>query len=323
MSQAGPTATFAILTDIHGNATALEAVLHDIELMRSRRCSDTFERVCLGDSFDGGPEPLAVLRSLAELGCAHLRGNHEDYLFQYKHNPDSEKFKHPLWKFIPWTVEQLGAELDKFRVKMTDHWASEQWNLAGVHASRSNNARVPDFFTQQSLLSAEFIETHEVTSPEKVFFNGHSHYLGQHRNTSQPEIWFNCGSVGYPFVSKVPEFLDAPVATWVWVECALVDGVRRINVVNRRVPYSSDRLLQRYVESGALELCAPFSFAILAQSLFNTDVVYPFFQSVKRYNPSPTDMANMLLGELERQSVFERINSLLRRAGLREVRTWA
>jgi hypothetical protein len=72
------------------------------------------------------------------------------------------------------------------------------------------------------------------------------------------------------------------------------------------------------MDSGALEQCAPFSFAIVAQSLFNTDVVYPFFQQVKKYNYTPDEMSVTLVRELERQSIFERINSLLRRAGLQK-----
>jgi hypothetical protein len=109
------------------------------------------------------------------------------------------------------------------------------------------------------------------------------------------------------------------VATWVWVECTSVCGRRQVKIFNRRVPYSSDTLLHRFVDTGVLELCAPFSFAILAQSLFNTDVVYPFFQRAKKYNYSPTEMAQTLVLELEQQNVFDRINFLLRRAGLREV----
>lgn len=323
MSEASASAAFAILTDIHGNAPALEAVLEDVQQMRSRRSVDSFEWVCLGDSFDGGSEPSAVMRMLKELSCAHLRGNHEDYLFQYKQNPEAEKFRHPLWKFIPWTVNQLGTELDTFQDKMSENWKSSMWNIAGVHASRQTNARVPDFFAHQNKMSFEFTENHEVMSSETIFFNGHSHYLGIHRNTAQPEIWFNCGSVGYPFVSKIPNCPDAPVATWVWVECSSVCGQRQVRIFNRRVPYSSDKLLRSYLDSGALELCAPFSFAILAQSLFNTDVVYPFFQRVKRYNYTPTEMAQTLVFELEQQNVFERINFLLRRAGLREVQVWA
>jgi len=323
MSGSTASSAFALITDIHGNATALEAVLEDVRQMRAQHGTDSFEFVCLGDSFDGGPDPLAVLRSLSDLSCVHLRGNHEDYLFQYQLNPHADKFRHPLWKFIPWTVDKLGIELNTFRTKMSELWVSEVWNLAGVHASRSNNGRVPDFFAHQNELSSDFIEHHEVVAAEKIFFNGHSHYLGRHRHTSLPEIWFNCGSVGYPFVSKIPDCLDAPVATWVWVECSLIQSQRHVRVCNRRVPYSSDALLRRYIDSGALELCAPFSFAILAQSLFNTDVVYPFFQRVKKSDYTPEEMAQSLIAELQKQNVFDRVNALLRRAGLHEIRVWA
>jgi hypothetical protein len=167
-------------------------------------------------------------------------------------------------------------------------------------------------------LSSAFTERYieDTSNGTQLIFNGHSHYLGRHSDPFGKAIWFNCGSVGYPFVDKLPEYPDAPLATWVWVD-VLKD--QRVRMTNRRVPYSADALLRRYVDTGALEECAPFSYAIAAQSLFNQDVVYPFFQSVKNRNFTPQEMSQCLVDELRRQNIFERINRLLRRAGLKEV----
>ncbi|MEY4063909.1 MAG: hypothetical protein RIR26_117 [Pseudomonadota bacterium] len=311
-----PESAFAFLTDIHGNLNALDAVLEDIHELRLRSSPQEFEIVCLGDSFDGGADPLGVFERLRAIGCVHLRGNHEEYLFDCQERPTEEKFLRPLWKFVPWTVSRMGDALKELRASTVPQWRNSDWNLSAVHASVSNNGRVPDFFTQQSSLTALFKEEFLEHDACQIFFNGHSHYLGRHWNPQTRDIWFNCGSVGYPFVEKDERFSDAPLATWVWVECRRSHaGEREVRVLNRRVPYSSDAFISRYVDSGALEECAPFSFAIAAQSLFNTDVVYPFFQKVKKQNLTPDETARLLVAELERQQVFSRINALLSRAG--------
>jgi predicted phosphodiesterase len=63
----------ALISDIHGNAVALEAVLADI----ARRRVD--EIVCLGDVAAGGPQPREALERLRTLGCAVVRGNADEW----------------------------------------------------------------------------------------------------------------------------------------------------------------------------------------------------------------------------------------------------
>jgi hypothetical protein len=322
---------YAFFTDIHGNLTALEAVLEDIQSLREQRGVADVGLICLGDSFDGGPDPAGVFDTLKSLGCPHLLGNHEDYLLNYDQNPEDEKFSRPLWKFIPWTASALGARMSLIRGFSQALWSSPNDPLTAVHASMHNNSRVPEFFAEQSALSQNFTEsfvesiissTGQSPSRHRFVFNGHSHYLGRHVHPDQKDVWFNCGSVGYPFVEKSPDAPDAPLATWVWVEVdkpakfSDASDRSRMTVVNRRVPYSSDGLLRCYVDSGALELCAPFSYAIAAQSLFNEDVVYPFFKAIKSKKLTPAEMAECLVQELSRQNVFARIERLLNKAGL-------
>jgi len=64
----------ALISDLHGNAVALEAVLADIQ----RRGVDTI--VCLGDTATLGPNPEAVLERLRDLGCRCILGNHDAFM---------------------------------------------------------------------------------------------------------------------------------------------------------------------------------------------------------------------------------------------------
>jgi metallophosphoesterase superfamily enzyme len=61
----------AVLSDIHANLAALEAVVADAE----RRGCDTF--VCLGDTVGYGPEPVRCVEIVRRRCSAIVEGNHD------------------------------------------------------------------------------------------------------------------------------------------------------------------------------------------------------------------------------------------------------
>ncbi len=61
----------AIISDVHGNLEALQAVLRDMELCEVQ------EIVCLGDSLGYGADPEAVVKELRERQVPTILGNHE------------------------------------------------------------------------------------------------------------------------------------------------------------------------------------------------------------------------------------------------------
>lgn len=61
----------AVLSDIHGNLEALEAVAADL------RAREVDRIVCLGDMIGYGPDPDGVVRLVQELKCLAILGNHE------------------------------------------------------------------------------------------------------------------------------------------------------------------------------------------------------------------------------------------------------
>lgn len=92
----------AVISDIHGNATALKTVLADIEARGITRI------ICLGDTVGYGPEPLECV-DLVRARCAwSLMGNH-DYGVLYEptnFNPGAESAAF-------WTREQFEGEPDE------------------------------------------------------------------------------------------------------------------------------------------------------------------------------------------------------------------
>jgi predicted phosphodiesterase len=80
----------AVISDLHGNLLALEAVLTDIE----DRMVDTV--VNLGDLISGGLAPAATADRLMQLGQLTVRGNHERQLLQHHREQMSmsDRFAH-------------------------------------------------------------------------------------------------------------------------------------------------------------------------------------------------------------------------------------
>ncbi len=61
----------ALFSDIHGNLSALDAVLADID------ASGVQERFCLGDLVGYGPDPAAVVDRIRALGIPTVMGNYD------------------------------------------------------------------------------------------------------------------------------------------------------------------------------------------------------------------------------------------------------
>ena len=67
------TRSVAVLSDIHGNIRALEAVLDDIA------GQDVDAVVCNGDSVTSSAHSVEVVDRIRQLGFPSTRGNHERY----------------------------------------------------------------------------------------------------------------------------------------------------------------------------------------------------------------------------------------------------
>jgi protein phosphatase len=89
----------AIISDIHANITALEAVLTDIE---ARGIS---EIICLGDIVGKGPNPQACVDRIRELKCPVIQGNWDELVTR-----DLSGVMEGMLENILWQREQLGEE---------------------------------------------------------------------------------------------------------------------------------------------------------------------------------------------------------------------
>jgi protein phosphatase len=88
----------AILADIHGNITALEAVLSDV---RQRGIKNV---VILGDLVGRGPNPAACVDVIQQLECPVIQGNWDELITR-----DPSKINDDMLEAIDWQRDQLGA----------------------------------------------------------------------------------------------------------------------------------------------------------------------------------------------------------------------
>jgi len=93
----------AILSDIHANLEALEAVLAD---GRERRCT---QFICLGDMVGYNADPRECLDRVRELDCPVVKGNHDE---EATLSTSSEHFNELAERAIEWTRNTL-PEPDK------------------------------------------------------------------------------------------------------------------------------------------------------------------------------------------------------------------
>jgi predicted phosphodiesterase len=196
----------AIISDIHGNLEALQAVLADI---RSQGVSEVF---CLGDIIGYGPNPCECLDLVIENTRVTLLGNHDQgALF------DPEGFNTGAERAIFWTRDQLeNSRSDR-------HQVDRRWDFLGglprihrddpwiyVHGSVRNP--VNEYVFPEDIYNQKKMEK-LFSLVNRGCFQGHTHVPGvftESRNFMTPEemnnvytfegqkFMVNVGSVGQP-----------------------------------------------------------------------------------------------------------------------------
>lgn len=184
----------AVISDIHGNMQALEAVLKDIEV---EKCDKIF---CLGDLAMAGPEPVKVIEKIKDLyeqcNFTLIQGNTDEMIAEYspaiidkvKAFPIMAKALENDVKIIPDNLKEFLRNLPK----------QEQLEIEGVtillvHGSpRKNDENIsPD-------LPVEKIEEMLEGVDADLIFCGHTHIPCGYQ-TSSGQTVVNDGSVGRPF----------------------------------------------------------------------------------------------------------------------------
>ncbi|HTF71828.1 MAG TPA: metallophosphoesterase family protein [Edaphobacter sp.] len=183
----------AIVSDIHGNLTAFEAVLADI-----RQCSPDLV-LHGGDLADSGSSPIEIIDQIRSLGWQGVMGNTDEMLVQ----PDSlEEFASQssappaIWEAIRQIASATHSWLGEERLA----WLQElprvktQGAFALVHAAPETCWRAPAI--QATDVELETIYG-SLRQPIVIF--GHTHMPSIRAIAGQPGLLINTGSVGLPY----------------------------------------------------------------------------------------------------------------------------
>lgn len=160
----------AVISDIHGNYQALEAVLEDIERQQVR------EIVSLGDNIGYGPEPDRVVATLADRGIASVMGNHELALL------DPGYFRQLNF------LAQESLTLNRKALKAGNlAWLSELPRCLVKHGARFVHGCPPDSPTRY-LFSPKPSELKEIFAAfqEPLGFAGHTHTIAHYSCDLEP-----------------------------------------------------------------------------------------------------------------------------------------
>lgn len=156
----------AIITDIHGNRFALDAVLDDI----AKQNAD--EIIVAGDNVNIHPFSRECWEVVNALNCPMIQGNHEYYLYTYN-TPDAD----PAWQtvrfqMLAWHHAQFTqGELDEMReLPKTYHVADTPLPLVVTHASLRNLFDNVEIDTPD-----ETLDTFFPTQTDTVIVRGHNH----------------------------------------------------------------------------------------------------------------------------------------------------
>ena len=189
----------AILSDIHGNLEALQAVLADID----RQSVDAV--ICLGDLIGYGPDPDAVVHSIVEHGIESIIGNHETALTSARDRN---------WMNFQARENNI-ATAELLSLMALDYCISLPRTLSRFNALFVHGFPPDSVLRYLSLLADGDIRKALKTAAERICFVGHTHELslvsvmgdsvtrrqlneGSYQLDPRTRYFVNAGSVGQP-----------------------------------------------------------------------------------------------------------------------------
>ncbi|WP_299195676.1 metallophosphoesterase family protein [uncultured Erythrobacter sp.] len=179
----------AVLSDIHANIDALDAVLAEVR-------AEGIERlILLGDYVGYYFEPRAVIEALSAFDCVGIQGNHDRMALAARDDPSArDAYRGQYGSAIDAALDQLGqAEWDW----LAAHPVSRDITLGEYRIHLAHGATFdPDAYIYPDAPTARFDRlTHGVDAD--AIWLGHTHYPFMRVGAGGPAI-LNPGSVGQP-----------------------------------------------------------------------------------------------------------------------------
>ena len=176
----------AVISDIHANLPALEAVVNDSEF---QSCDQV---LFAGDLVGYYYWPFECFQLLQELNVESIRGNHEDMLFEAINESNVDMATSKYGSGLKTAIDELPQQA----IQTISAWEHPKLlNIGGrailmCHGSPSDISQYlyPDIELPQSVSFQG--------DPVDVVIHGHTHYPAVRQSNSV--LWVNPGSVGQP-----------------------------------------------------------------------------------------------------------------------------
>ncbi len=229
----------ALISDTHGNFTALQAVLADLPAQGADKI------VFLGDAATIGPKPVETLDALRDLDCAALiMGNHDAAVLEPARSTALQVAAN-LHGSINWCVDQLRPAHFDFLRSFKDTYTlalSEKISLLCYHGS-------PLSYIDQILSTTpeENIDTFFNGQQSAVWAGGHTHIQMFRRHGDK--VIINAGSIGNAFHYSFRPGIVPRLLPWAEYAILSVDN-ENVTAHLRRVPYDTDATLQQVRQTG-------------------------------------------------------------------------
>ncbi len=216
----------AFLSDIHGNATALEAVLNDIK-------EQQVDKICvLGDLCFRGPEPKRALALVRSLGTDVIKGHADEWLvrgIEKGEVPDDalEMFEQER----QWTLQRLDDDDLNYLKNLPTELVLEDGLDVIIHAFHATPTSLFDHVESDETEQIE--DKIMLLDQADMYVYGHTHRPFIRSLHGKNVV--NTGSVGMSFDGH-------PLASYVIVDVS--DGRHRIHL--NRVPYHREHVVELY-----------------------------------------------------------------------------
>lgn len=219
----------AFISDIHGNATALEAVLADIKEKQIDQI------VVLGDIAYRGPEPKYSIKLVQDLDATVIKGNADEWIVRgVQQGEVPDQALELMNQEREWAVSQLDqAEIDYLSNLPSDlSFIKEGVTIHGFHATPSSLFDV----VLPSASDAEITDKLTKDTEADIYLYGHIHQA--YIRPVDGKTIVNLGSVGLPFdgVTK---------ASYATIEI----NKNTVSASIERVDYDIEKTIQAYKDN--------------------------------------------------------------------------
>lgn len=308
---------YALISDVHGNLPALEAVVEDAKAQGAQ------QYLLLGDYIEDLPWPNEVTEYIRSLdNTVIIRGNKEDYLENIRKNGtydlSIEQFAPISWSYSALTPENLdflislpetasiqtpgGAWIRLIHISPIFYRHSKIELFRSSHYYDRMNASPFTHDEYLNLTTQSVLENDEVMADisylqEDVYAFGHNH-LQWHMQTAGKCI-INPGSCGFPadFNPHAPYSLLSETSDGWLIE-------------ERRVAYNVERAVQALISSPLYEYAEIWSRFMIKHLRTGSETISHFLQhaeeTARRQNESINPVSNRIWREAARSfSLFD------------------